>query len=527
MKREIADGALVSPDLKIPFVVETDASDFAIGATLNQSGRPVAFFSRTLNPSECGLHPVEKEAYAIVESLDTWKHYLYGHYFKLITDQRSVAFMFDQNNHGKIKNDKIARWRLKLSNFKFDTVYRPGKENVVADALSRVNSCSAMVHSESKLKEIHDSLCHPGVTRTCHFVKTRNLPYSVADIRKMIESCRVCQELKPRFHKSSGVLIKATQPFQQLNIDFKGPLPSSSNSNRYILTIVDEYSRFPFAFPCKDMTSSTVIKCFNQLFALFGMPGYVHNDRAPDFLSVEVRDYLHGRGIATSKTSRYNPRCNGQAERYNGTVWKAVTLALKTKDLPTSAWEFVLPDALHSIRSLLCTATNMTPHERMFSFQRKSVSGSSVPSWLAKPGPVFVRKHVRGSKYDPIVEEADLIEANPDYAFIRLKSGHETTVSLRDLAPCGDSVESATLDTSVNIEVESQEPSTLLQHTSEVSSTDATDPPATAEVPAVDHHAVADNNPISVLEPRKSSRIKREPVRFADSKYSGMIGITR
>ena len=48
LKREIADGALVSPDLKIPFVVETDASDFAIGATLNQSGRPVAFFPRTL-----------------------------------------------------------------------------------------------------------------------------------------------------------------------------------------------------------------------------------------------------------------------------------------------------------------------------------------------------------------------------------------------------------------------------------------------------------------------------------------------
>ena len=188
------------------------------------------------------------------------------------------------------------------------------------------------------------------------------------------------------------------------------------------------------------MTSSTVIKCFNQLFALFGMPSFVHNDRAPDFLSAEVRDYLHSRGVATSKTSRYNPRGNGQAERYNGTIWKAVTLALKSKSLPMSAWEMVLPDALHSIRSLLCTATNCTPHERMFNFQRKSTSGHSVPSWLSRPGPVYVRKHVRGSKYEPSVEEAELIEANPEYAFIRLKTGHETTVSLRDLAPCGDNV---------------------------------------------------------------------------------------
>ena len=506
LKKEIASAALSSPDPNVPFVVETDASDYAIGATLNQNGRPVAFFSRTLNPSECGLHAVEKEAYAIVESLEAWKHFLLGQYFKLITDQRSVSFMFNQKNHGKIKNDKIARWRLKLSNFRFNVVYRPGKENRAADAMSRINSCSAIIHSESKLKDIHDSLCHPGVTRTCHFVKTRNLPFSVADVRKMIESCRVCQELKPRFHNSSGVLVKATQPLQQLNIDFKGPLPaSSSSSNRYILTLVDEFSRFPFAFPCKDLSSSTVIKCFNQLFALFGMPSYVHNDRAPDFLSKEVRDYLHSRGIATSKTSRYNPRGNGQAERYNGTIWKAVTLALKSKNLSLSAWEHVLPDALHSIRSLLCTATNCTPHERMFNFQRKSTAGNSVPSWLAQPGPVYVRKHVRNSKYDPIVEEAELIEANPEYAFIRLGTGHETTVSLRDLAPCGNAEQ---LESAIE---------------NDARSTD-------------DHHDVIDNKPshqetstvlpLPVQEndvpvgPRRSSRQKKGPDRFADSEYS-------
>ena len=151
LKKEIASSALSSPDPNTPFVVETDASDFAIGATLNQKGRPVAFFSRTLNQSECGLHPVEKEAYAIVESLEAWKHFLLGQHFKLITDQRSVSFMFNQKIHGKIKNDKITRWRLRLSNFKFDVVYRPGSENKAADALSRINSCSA-IQSETKLK---------------------------------------------------------------------------------------------------------------------------------------------------------------------------------------------------------------------------------------------------------------------------------------------------------------------------------------------------------------------------------------
>ena len=166
------------------------------------------------------------------------------------------------------------------------------------------------------------------------------------------------------------------------------------------------------------------------------MPAFVHNDRAPDFLSAEMRKYLHERGISTSKTSRYNPSGNGQAERFNGTIWKTVTLALKSRNLPTSAWEVVLPDALHSIRSLLCTPINCTPHERLFNYHRKSTSGNSIPSWLATPGPVYVKRHVRNSKYDPSVEEAELVEANPEYAYIRLKSGHETTVSLRDLAPC-------------------------------------------------------------------------------------------
>ena len=301
--------------------------------------------------------------------------------------------MYNNRRHTKIKNDKIARWRVDLSCFRYDVVYRPGVENLGADALSRVKHCSVMSnHSLSYLKELHEALCHPGLTRMNHFVKTRNLPYSIDDIRKVNETCSTCLKVKPQFIKSSGNLIKATQPFQQLNIDFKGPLPVSENNNRYLLTIIDEYSRFPFAFPCRDMTSTTVTQCFDQLFPLFGMPGYIHSDRARDFLSAEVKQYLNSKGIASSKTSRYNPRGNGQTERYNGIIWKNVQLALDSRKLPVGAWESVLPDALHSIRSLLCTSTNATPHERMFQYNRKSTSGNSIPTWLT-PGPVYVRKH--------------------------------------------------------------------------------------------------------------------------------------
>ncbi len=107
------------------FEVETDASDYAIAATLNQNGRPVAFFSRMLHGPEIGHASVEKEA------IRHWRHYLTGRKFTITTDQRSVAYMFDNKQKGKIKNDKIMRWRTELSCYRFDIVYRP------PDTLSR------------------------------------------------------------------------------------------------------------------------------------------------------------------------------------------------------------------------------------------------------------------------------------------------------------------------------------------------------------------------------------------------------
>ena len=107
------------------------------------------------------------------------------------------------------------------------------------------------------------------------------------------------------------------------------------------------------------------------------MPAYIHSDRGSAFMSQELKDFLHNKGIATSRTTSYNPAGNGQVERLNGTIWQAIILALKTHKLPMLWWQDVLPEALHSIRTLLCTATNENPHECMFNFQRRSTAGSS------------------------------------------------------------------------------------------------------------------------------------------------------
>ncbi|KAK3720969.1 hypothetical protein QZH41_006538 [Actinostola sp. cb2023] len=416
IKKIIEEAVVTAIDENTPFEVETDASDVALAATLNQKGRPVAFFSRTLQGSELKHASIEKEAQAIVEALRHWKHFLTGRHFTLTTDQKSVSYMFDQRHKGKIKNDKIMRWRIELSCYSFDIVYRPGKDNIPPDTLSRATCAAA---TQDSLYKLHQSLCHPGITRLWHFIRAKNLPYSLEEVRQMTNSCPVCCECKPKFHHPEEThLIKATQPFERINIDFKGPLPST-NKNRYFLNIIDEFSRFPFVFPCPDVSTTTVIKCLTTLFSLFGMPAYVHSDRGASFMSHELRAFLTEKGVAMSRTTSYNPAGNGQVEKYNGTIWKAITMSLKSNNLPIEHWQDVLPDVLHSVRSLLCTATNETPHERFLGFSRRSSAGSSVPTWLATPGPIYVKRNVRNSKTDPLVDEAELLQANPHYAHVR------------------------------------------------------------------------------------------------------------
>lgn len=159
-------------------------------------------------------------------------------------------------------------------------------------------------------------------------------------------------------------------------------------------------------------------------------------------MSEEVKHFLLRQGVSSSRTCPYNPRGNSQCERYNGIIWNTISLALEDQGLPIERWEEKLPEALHAIRSLLCTATNATPHERFFAFERRSVSGNTLPAWMLKPGEVLLRRFGRKSKYDPAVEVVELVDVNPNYAHVRFPGGREDTVALRNLAPLPERDES-------------------------------------------------------------------------------------
>ena len=178
-----------------------------------------------------------------------------------------------------------------------------------------------------ELKQLHVSLCHPGITGMTHFLKTKSIPVTTEKVRNMTASCKEYAECKPQFHRPQGsTLIKAIQPFERPNLDFKGPLPSVSQ-NKYFLTIIDEYSRFPFAIPCKSIETQNFINSLCPVFAVFGLSSYIHSNRESCFMSNELKSWLQSKSITTSKTTPDNRMGNGQCEKYNGVIWKAITLA--------------------------------------------------------------------------------------------------------------------------------------------------------------------------------------------------------
>lgn len=122
------------PDFEKPFKLTTDASNISIGGVLSQCNQPIGYYSRTLNSAEKNYSTIEKELLAILDCTKHFRPYLYGRKFIIETDHNPLVWLY------KIKepNSRLVRWKLKLEEFDFDIIYKKGKENKVADALSRI-----------------------------------------------------------------------------------------------------------------------------------------------------------------------------------------------------------------------------------------------------------------------------------------------------------------------------------------------------------------------------------------------------
>ena len=140
LKRALSTApVLAQPDPSKPYVIETDASDFAIGyALLQEDGNgklhPIAYEGTKLTPAEIKYPVHEKELLAIKRALQKWEHYIAnGHVTTILTDHESLKYM----NSVKTPSRRLARWIDEFQHYKLDIRYRPGSQNVLSDALSR------------------------------------------------------------------------------------------------------------------------------------------------------------------------------------------------------------------------------------------------------------------------------------------------------------------------------------------------------------------------------------------------------
>ena len=135
-----SSSVLAHPNEDLPFILETDASDFAVGGVLSQlheDGKlhPVAFFSRQMVPAERNYEVYDKELLAIIVCLKQWRHLLLGgkHRVSILSDHLNLQYFMTS----KVLTRRQARWSLFLAEFDFVITYRKGSRNGKPDLLSR------------------------------------------------------------------------------------------------------------------------------------------------------------------------------------------------------------------------------------------------------------------------------------------------------------------------------------------------------------------------------------------------------
>ena len=120
------------PDFNKPFEIHTDASKYQLGVVISQDNKPIAFYSRKLNPAQLNYTTTERELLAIVETLKEFRNILLGQQIIVHTDHKNLTYKVFNTEH-------VMRWRMIAEQFGAELKYIQGEKNIVADTLSRLD----------------------------------------------------------------------------------------------------------------------------------------------------------------------------------------------------------------------------------------------------------------------------------------------------------------------------------------------------------------------------------------------------
>jgi transposase InsO family protein len=233
-------------------------------------------------------------------------------------------------------------------------------------ARSRVHTqlrlCVPKTERRRMLYQHHDGNAHPGVIHL--YDKLREhvwWPRMLSSVCDYVRQCHECQKVKgERAKYLARPMSLPDGPWTHVAIDHIGPFPMTNGGYKYILVIVDRFTRYAEAFPCTDESAPTTARIFiEHIICRYGFPLVLLSDRGSGFTSILFTELLKILSIKKIKTMAYHPKSNGGVEIVNKTLKKTLKMWVNEHH---NDWDALLPYAIFSYN----TSVHSTVHETPF-----------------------------------------------------------------------------------------------------------------------------------------------------------------
>jgi transposase InsO family protein len=371
-------------DEKLPLFLHTDASDYGIGAYLFQKtpeGKelPIAFLSKSLTAERLRWSVPEKEAYAIVYAFQKLEYVLRDMHFTLRTDHKNLLYI---NEDGSAK---VRRWKLAIQEYNFDIEHIAGEENVAADAFSRLcerhpdlgaailNNFDGPIPAPIKrtIRSVHNSTSgHNGVDKTLSKLEAKGVaPWKEMreHVTRYIKECPICQKLDYRAVKNhtTPFTVHSNAPMEVISADTIGPLPEDEFGNKFILVVIDQFTRFVELYAVKDQTAKYAAQALLSHIGRYGAPQALQSDKGSQFVNETIQELLKLVGSEHKTTLPDSKEENGIVERANKEVMRhlrAILLEMQT----TNEWSVYLPLVQRIMNASEHSSIGMSPAQLLF-----------------------------------------------------------------------------------------------------------------------------------------------------------------